>query len=169
MKVILFIVLYGFAVTVPWTPKSSSERSERSKNGMTVQWQHEHSFVRFALSAPTHGWLAIGFNENSDLSGTYLIMARVRDGFVQITEHKVLQPGKYLPVMELGGKAMIFDCQGQETADSTIISFCIPTGLYGACQKDLSSGLPYHFTMAYSRSDDFQHHSVMRTSERMAL
>ncbi len=169
MKSILFTLLYSFAITIPWQPASEEAPNLLAKNGMTIGWHHEQSFVRFELAAPTNGWLAIGFNEQQRLDNTYLIMAKVEDGYVNVTEHKVLRPGQYIPVIETNGKSMIFDCQGYESGDSTHVSFSVPTGLGGEFQKDLSPSLDYYLTIAFSRSDDFQHHSIMRTQTSVKL
>lgn len=163
------MLLYGFAVTLPLKTNDQETLMSITEKGMKVSWTHEKSFVRFELSAPTNGWVAIGFNEKTGLTDTYLIMARIRDGFAEVTEHRVFKPGHYVPVMELDGKPMIFDCAGIEADGKTIVSFSVPTGLGGEYQKDLSPNLDYYLTMAFSQSDDFQHHSIMRTQQKVKL
>jgi hypothetical protein len=43
-------------------------------NGMTVEWQHRNGAVIFTISAPTQGWVTLGFNDKDDIVHTNLIL-----------------------------------------------------------------------------------------------
>jgi hypothetical protein len=166
MKAILFILLYGFAVTIPVKP---TPPRQVEKGNMVVNWVHHGEYIQFTLEAPTKGWLAIGFNETENISGSYLIMARMNQGKAEVIEFKTLAPGNYKPIVNLGGKSMVISSEGKEKNETTNITLSIKTTADNGLQKDLSEGEEYCLHMAYSQDKDFQHHSVMRTSVQVEL
>jgi hypothetical protein len=132
-------------------------------NGMSVQWAFHGDQIEFTLSAPSQGWLAIGFNESSALPGTYLVMGRVQDGAAEVVEHKTLAPGDYRPIYTLGGQASVSGVNGQETSAGTTVRFCLPQYVADGFHRKLSPGSRWSLLVAFSREDDFRHHSMMRT------
>ena len=73
-----------------------------SKNKMTVKWHHENEHVYFEMSAPTTGWVTIGFNTNSSLVGSTLLMGNVINGKTSVLEHYTIDLGNYKPIEKLG-------------------------------------------------------------------
>ena len=135
-----------------------------SKNGMTVKWEFKDDRVFFQMSAPTKGWLAIGFNDSEQLTGTYLLMGNVVSGNANVVEHYTRKPGDYLPISELGDRGEVGNIGGKETKLGTTLNFSVPIKSKSKFKKHLKSGTLFNLLMAYSREDDFQHHSVMRTA-----
>jgi len=166
MKSIILILLYGFAVTIP-VKRISPNHVE--KNNMIVNWEHHGENISFTLEAPTTGWITIGFNETDKINGSYLIMTRMNNGKAEVEEFKTLAPGNYKLIASLGEKSMILTSEGLEKDGKTNISFKVKVTSDNGLQKDLSQGGEYCMHMAYSREKDFQHHSMMRTSERITL
>lgn len=165
---IISFLLYGFAVTLPFAPTRPSMH-EITKNGMTVRWAPTADSIRFELQAPTTGWLAIGFNQSSELTGNWLLMARVINGRAEVVEHHTLAPGNYQPIAQLGEAQVVQCVSGSETKGATTLAFSLPRNAAGRYQKSLASGSSWQMLLAYSRSDDFQHHSVMRTTTQLTL
>ena len=160
----------------------SQERLIDTKQGMTVSWYHESNRIFFELKAATQGWVAIGFNPDKGLAGTYLLMARLEDkpigasfmagfrnGQAEVLEHFTTKPGEYHPLSHFGVTGQVDDISGMEINGTTTIKFSLPQTAESSYQKDLTKGLPYHMLIAYSRDDDFQHHSIMRTSQKIIL
>ncbi len=136
---------------------------------MAVEWSEEEGKMVFALVAPSLGWLTIGFDDDNSIEGAYLIMARVRSGKTEVVEHFTSSPGEYRPITELGGKALVEDIEGREEGGKTYVSFSLPLGEKTEYQKALQVGGEYFLIIAYSRDDDFQHHSITRTSIQIKL
>lgn len=137
------------------------------QNGMTVTWRVMDERMYFKLSAPTTGWLAIGFNETKNLAGTYLLMTRVRNGEPEVIEHYTQSPGTYRPISDLGSEPSVGDVIGSQSRLSTTVEFSIPIKRVSKYHKELINGDPLNMLMAFSRHTDFQHHSIMRTSVRV--
>jgi len=149
---------------------SNSKTKTITEQGMTVSWQFSDDCIHFTLEAPTLGWVAIGFNESPDLSDTYLIMGRVNDQAVSVWEHYVYRPGDYTPFSVIGEDTQIFEANGEEKNGKTRIRFKLPLSSSSSrYRKPIAPGSQYHLLMAYSREDDFQHHSMMRTTVHITL
>jgi DOMON domain len=166
MKIILL-----FALGMCLSGLFLSDRSQHSieVNGMKVHWSTVGRDIAFELSAPTTGWIAIGFNETESLAGTYLVMARVRAGVAAVVEYKTLAPGDYRPITALGGRASVVVIGGAEQGNSTSVRFRIPQLVTDGFHKQLLPSSKWRLLVAYSREDDFQHHSMMRTNVEINL
>ena len=145
-------------------PASAPAPKSVTAQGMTVTWQQVDGGWAITMTAPTQGWVAIGFNESEQLTGTYLIMGAVENGQAKVVEHRTLAPGDYRPITELGGRVSVSQVQGSENATGTQLGFWIPEQAADRLHKQLKPGSKWHLLLAYSAEDDFAHHSRMRTS-----
>jgi DOMON domain len=164
MALIISFLVFLSSISMPDYPSSQIE-----VNGMRVVWKIAGKCIDFELSAPTSGWLAIGFNASEDLAGTYLIMACVELGKVKVVEYKTLAPGDYRPITDLGGKASVEILGGHEEGNATQVRFRIPQQVSDGFHKSLLPGSKWRLLVAYSREDDFKHHSMMRTNIAITL
>jgi hypothetical protein len=140
-----------------------------TKNGMNVQWHYRNERVFFEMSAPTEGWVTIGFNITLGTEGAYLLMGNVVNGKPAVIEHYTISAGNYKPITSLGAPANVQDVKGSETNTSTTLNFSLPIKATSNYQRDLTEGSQYTMIIAYSQEDDFQHHSIMRTSISIKL
>ncbi len=166
MKYLLIIITA--LMTTPAIAQSANVKTI-AKNRMTVNYTHHGDMISFDLSAPTTGWIAIGFNEHRGIVGSHLIMCRIVDGKPEVVEHYTISAGKYKPIIDLGGKSAISNIKGEQDNGTTNVSFDIVTSTIDQYHKDLSEGKEYYIMLAYSLSDDFQHHSIMRTNIKSIL
>ena len=160
---LLIMFLHAASSTQGQEPKKVLE------DGMAVSWHFDDTNIHFEMSAPTSGWVTIGFNEASGIKYSYLLMGNVVNGKAYVVEHFSQSPGNYSPIENLGGTVQVWNISGQEEKGSTTIEFTLPIGRPTAYQKELLKGKKYHMIMAYSVDDDFQHHSIMRTSVEIQL
>ena len=142
---------------------------EVSKNNMTVKWKIEREIIFFEMEAPTDGWIAIGFNETASLAGTYLLMGRVTNGKAELVEHYTAQPGSYKPITQYGITGQTTHISGTESGNITRLKFAVPVTTASKYHKTLLPDTEWTLLMAYSLDDDFQHHSIMRTSVAIKL
>ena len=139
------------------------------KNEMKVSWHFENDRIFFKMSAPTDGWVTIGFNTVKGTKGAYLLMGNIVEGVPNIIEHYTLNPGDYRTISSLGEKSQVKDITGVEKASNSTLVFSLPIIAVSKYQKDLTEGTEYTMIIAYSQEDDFQHHSIMRTSVNVTL
>jgi hypothetical protein len=139
------------------------------ENGMSIRWHYAKERIFFEMSAPTDGWVTIGFNTTSSTEGAYLLMGSVVNGETKLVEHYTISAGNYKPLTILGEKAQVQDVTGHEKGKSTTVKFSLPVKAASKYQRNLVSGSEYVMIIAYSQEDDFQHHSMMRTSIQVKL
>lgn len=149
--------------------QAQENMKEVHKNGMTVKWKIEEEHIHFQMEAPTDGWVTIGFNETTALAGTYLLMGRIRNGKAEVVEHYTERPGSYKPVVDYGVPSQVVKVSGEEKEGRTSLEFSIPIKKVSKYHKQLSPGTKWNLLIAYSLDDDFQHHSIMRTSAGIKL
>ncbi|MEO1654943.1 MAG: DOMON domain-containing protein, partial [Bacteroidota bacterium] len=155
MRLVLFVFLLGFAC-------ESRAQKEIRVQGMKFTYQLLQNELEIELSAPTQGWLGIGFNRENNIVKSDLLLFRVKNGQAEGRDMYVLGFGNPRQDQDLGGKSDFRILAFQEKAGSTWIRFRIP----------LQSGDDYDFShrvgekiwliLAYSVDDDFGHHSRMR-------
>jgi hypothetical protein len=156
-------------------PKNTSkmEQSESPKhievNGMTVEWTYKNDRVFFTVSAPTEGWIVLGFNKKDDIVGSNLIFGRVQSGKVDVVDHFVVAAGNHQPTEKMGSKPVFQDVSGAEKVGKTTLSFSMPVKAFDAYHFDLKEGSEQWFICAFSAEDDFYHHSRMREHRKVTL
>lgn len=166
--VTILIGLLAGLVALVFDP-SEQQQNMIEKNGMKVRWSFLNDRIYFDVSAPTSGWVAIGFNEKPGLEGTYLLMGHVTNGVAEVKEHFVVAPGDYRPMEAFGAPSVVTIGWGVEETGSTSLQFSIPIKANDAFRKQMSPASSLHLLLAYSASDDFQHHSIMRTQTKIQL
>jgi hypothetical protein len=140
-----------------------------SKNRMNVSWYYVNNKIFFEMSAPTNGWVTIGFNTKSGMVGAYLLMGNIINNKVTLVEHYTKSPGNYFPISKFGAISQVENVEGVEKSNNTTIKFSLPIKAFSKYQKDLTETKEYIMIIAYSQEDDFQHHSIMRTSINVKL
>lgn len=136
---------------------------------MVIKWNERADHWVFEMSAPTEGWLALGFNTKNSIVHTNLIMATVKAGVLESEDLYVVGFGNPQPVEKLGGKSAIHQLQGEEKAGRTTIRFSIPKTAIDKYHYDLQPGQDLWLICAYSRADEFDHHSTMRQHVQVKL
>jgi len=131
-------------------------------NGMLFQYEIKEDSLYGFLSAPTMGWLMIGFNDKNTTSGADFKFFAVIDQTNVASDRKNIEGRNYPSDMKLGGKNNIKLIEGEENQNGTEISFVLPlqTGDTNDFQHEM--GKPFWLILAYSAEDDFNHHSRMR-------
>ncbi len=163
------LVTLSLLVLIATQCYSQAKMNTITKNGMTVSWELKEGRMHFEMSAPTDGWVAIGFNDSEKTTGNYLIMGNVINGRVTIEEHYTISSGNYKSFAQLNTDAAVFDIKGSEASKTTKLKFSLPQSSTNKYAKDLKIRLEYVLLIAFSQEDDFQHHSIMRTSQKIIL
>ncbi len=164
LYIISFIILLLFSQCY-----SQTKMKTITKNGMTVSWEFKSNRIYFEMVAPTDGWVAIGFNNSESTTGNYLIMGKVENGKVTVEEHYTSSPGNYQTFAKLLVDSSVDNVEGLEINNKTTVKFSLPTISTNKYAKDLKEKNEYILLIAFSQEDDFQHHSIMRTSSKINL
>jgi hypothetical protein len=161
---ILTQILAIGAISLPSQPLIYQGMEEKSVKiqGMQVQWYFQGGNVHINVTAPSTGWLAIGFNTRNDIIGANLIMAAVQHGQVRIEDQYVVRAGEHPLVSSLGGVSVVSNASGNEQNGRTSVSFTIPQHSQDRFHYNLTEATSIYIICAYSAEKDFAHHSMMR-------
>ena len=137
--------------------------------GMRVAWSHRDGAVIFDVSAPTTGWVAVGFNDVDSIIGADLVMMRIVDGALEVQNRFVVATGDHRPVEEIGGVSIVLGVEGELSEGRIGMRVVLDPRGEGSHHYSLAPGSEIVLINAYSVSPDFQHHSRMRRHVRVRL
>lgn len=140
-----------------------------STNGVTFRWKLENGQMKCQVSAPTSGWVAVGFKPASGLVQSNLIMGAFRDGYSVCEDRYVVNLGEYPQVETLGGNSAIEYSEVTENNGRTEMHFAIPSTSSDGYHYNFEEGQSIFVTLAFSRSDDFTHHSAIRVQMELKV
>lgn len=154
----LFVLaLYWFVLFA-----TNSTAHELEVDGMRISWSYREDEIEITLSAPTEGWVAVGFNTVDDIVGAELVMARTT-GAETYAEHRyVVAPGDHRPVTSMGRLSMVKSAEGIVVDGRVEITLRLFPEHAALPEIRLNPGQRLYLILAYSVSPDFNHHSRMR-------
>ncbi|MFK5980223.1 MAG: hypothetical protein QM488_15175 [Rhizobiaceae bacterium] len=140
--------------------------SSRGKNiiedaGVKFQWHHKDGRLFGTLSAPTAGWIAVGFNEVAGLNNMRFIMAAVSTMPIRAEDH-LTQLRRHTDVKELGIATSLADVSGNWDGNDSTLSFSLSHIFEGRPSLTLSPYSKIHLMLAWSHETNFNHHSAWR-------
>jgi len=93
---------------------------------MTFDWSVAGENLAIKLSAPTTGWVAIGFHPTDMMKDANIILGMVKDGKVEISDDFGTQPTQHTPDAKRDGQENVTVVGGTETGNTTTLEFSIP-------------------------------------------
>ena len=93
---------------------------------MTFSWKVNGADIHIKLTAPTTGWVGIGFNPSKEMKDAKFVLGYVKDGETIISDEFGTGEIKHETVEKLGGKSDISLIGGKEEGGETTIEFTIP-------------------------------------------
>ncbi len=153
------------------TPLSQAEAGpwrEAAAGGMVFRWRHEGAVLRGQLSAPTPGWLAVGFNDAERLRGTCFVMAQVSEAPPRLELRRAAVPD-HGPVADAQVQRDLVLVSDSFGGGASRLDFDLPHRSGDALGVNLRAGAATYLMLAWSRSTDFGHHSAFREHQRVIL
>lgn len=93
---------------------------------MTFDWSVIGENLAVKLTAPTTGWVAIGFHPTDMMKDANIIIGMVKDGKVEISDDFGTQPTQHGPDTKRDGQENVTVVGGIETGNTTTLEFSIP-------------------------------------------
>ncbi|MCG8553296.1 MAG: DOMON domain-containing protein [Desulfobacterales bacterium] len=132
---------------------------------MTVQWRLDETMIHLKLTAPTQGWVGIGFGPEDAMKGADFILGAVKKGKVKIVDHYGDKKRGHSSDEKLGGKNHVQNPQGSEVDGTTSIWFSLPLGSDEQWDKSIEVNSMYPIMLAYgSGADSFRRGHAWRGS-----
>ena len=135
------------------------------------QWKIESSNLDVVLTAPTTGWISVGFDPSQKMKDANIIIGYVKDGQVFLRDDFGVEPKKHQSDESLGGRSDISDAGGSENDGTTQIRFTIPLDSGDSKDRALSAGGDYRVILAYGtdEADGFGSYHAKRTTVKIKL
>lgn len=140
----------------------SYAQQEVNIGGMNFRYEIIHDSIYGFLSAPTRGWIMIGFNSKNSVEGADFKFFRMVNGTVEVSDRKNIGNRTYPSDVTLGGKNNVRVLKGAETVNRTSIYFVFPFQTKDVNDFQHRLNESFWLILAYSQDDDFLHHSRMR-------
>lgn len=130
--------------------------------GMTFSYELNEDSIEIKLTAPTNGWIGVGFNNRDNIVKSDLLLFNVVSAQPNALDMYVVGFGNPREDSKLGGSHSIKILDSQETIDKTYVHFIIPMKSNDRYDFQHEIDQDFWLILAYSTHDDFAHHSRMR-------
>ncbi|MDA3810235.1 MAG: DOMON domain-containing protein [Spirochaetaceae bacterium] len=163
------VFLVQFVFSVEQGRELSNGFKEIIKSDMTFQWKVESNSLRIILSAPTEGWIAVGFNPSKIMKDADFKLVYVDGSTVHMEDH--FGDGLFGHKIDdsLGGSQDFEIIQGKEEMGKTTVEFTIPLNSNDEFDKILAEGDVVKVLLAYGTRDDLNRKHKTRTSVEIKL
>ncbi len=143
--------------------------NEITAEGITLQWKISGSFLEVVLSAPTDGWVAVGFDPTSLMKDANIIIGFVKDGTPVVRDDFGSWYTSHDADESQGGSNDVVIRSGSESGKKTEFSFALPLDSGDPLDRTLVEGKTYTVILAYGTVDDFTTRHKKRTSVEITL
>lgn len=132
----------------------------------TVAWLEMEDSYRFTVTAPTSGWVAIGFGGGPAMKDAAIVIGYSLDGEGFIRDDHGTSPVAHAPDTELGGSSDISEYGVREVDGSTEMTFVIPADPEDQLDPALAPETTLRVLVAHGEQDDFTGmHSAAHSAE----
>ena len=133
--------------------------NEHNESGFILEWMVNDttSTLHVRMTAPTTGWVAVGFDPQTVMLEANLIIGYVSGSSTELRDDWGTGQHSHDADTALGGTDNVTLVEGSETAGETTIEFTIPMDSGDAYDKALVEGTTYNVILAYGSNgaDDF--------------
>jgi hypothetical protein len=139
--------------------------------GVTVQWMVEGDMLTVVMSAPTTGWVAVGFDPSRQMADANIIIGYVEDGEVFLSDEYGIGNVRHGADVDNGGVDNLSGVEGSEADGATTLKFTIPLDSGDSTDKPLVAGNTYKIILAHgpNGADDFGTYHGSRGSVEVEL
>ena len=136
------------------------------------QWKVEGEDLHIQISAPTTGWISVGFDPSNKMADANILIGYVENGTAQLRDDYGVGAVKHGPDTGEGGSENFSNLEGSETDGVTVLRFTIPLDSGDTYDKKLSAGGKHKVIYAYGPNgkDDYgSYHAKTRGSFEVTL
>ncbi len=135
------------------------------------KWATDGALLRCTLSAPTTGWVSVGFNPTVMKKDANLIIGYFKQGTAYIQDNWGTSQTAHASDVSLGGTDDVTDISGSETTGRTEISFAIPLDSGDPYDRVLVPGNSYRVIFAYgpNGADNYTSEHVATASSNITI
>jgi PKD repeat protein len=125
------------------------EYKEVTRNNITLKWRTDAGNLHVILSAPTTGWVSVGFDAATAHKDANIIIGYVKNTDVYIQDNYGISMFGHASDISLGGTDDVTNPAGSEESNVTEISFTIPLDSGDPYDRPLVAGQTYTVILGY--------------------
>jgi hypothetical protein len=135
----------------------SGDRSVQVAENWGFSWRFLEDEIEFTVSAPTTGWVGIGFNPSRMMKDADYILAYVDGGQLYATDEYGTGNTKHEADDTIGGQQNVRAIEGSESNGTTRVVFAVPLDSGDQYDKVFTQGETYTVLLAYGadNADNF--------------
>ncbi len=173
-------IVFAALIVILSTALAGAQAQEKDENGfwvtsaigMDLKWKVEGEWLDVSVSAPTTGWVAVGFNPTGKMKNANIIIGYVQNGEVFMRDDFGSTLTRHQADADIGGSLDIGEPSGSESNGKTEISFRIKLDSGDAKDRPLEAGKTYRVILAHGEdgADNFgAYHGGKRTTIKITL
>ncbi len=142
-----------------------------SEGDLHLDWMVDGEDLKLRVSAPTTGWVAIGFEPSSAMKDANMIIGHVSGGSASARDDFGTSRTAHASDESLGGSSNVRDISGSEEDGHTTLRFTIPLDSGDEYDQPLSPGSTHKVIYAYGPdgADDYSTYHAARGSLEITL
>lgn len=125
-KVVSLMLSLVFVSSIALNGTAAEYDHEIKAKKMDFAWKIDAENMHIKLSAPTTGWVGIGFNPTKMMEGANYILGYVKDGKVKLRDDYGDSQRNHKEDKRLGGTTDLTVVGGEEQGENTTLEFTIP-------------------------------------------
>ena len=128
-----------------------------TSQGITLEWRDMGDSLEVVLTAPTTGWVGVGFDPVSQMEGANFLLGFVEDNVAEMRDDWGTGSFSHASDESLGGTADLTVDGGSESEGETTLEFTIPLDSGDDYDKALTAGQSVTVILAHgpSGADNF--------------
>ncbi len=155
-----FVTGLGMTITAV-SAQASPPPQSLSIDGMTFRSWHVDRRLFSTFTAPTLGWVGVGFNNQQRLKESRFVIGAMSNNSFYAEEHIAVVPD-HPRVQALGLETSADDVVGSVSNNQTTLQFSLPHIPPNGDNPTLLPGTATYLMLAWSHHTDFDHHSAWR-------
>lgn len=142
-----------------------------TERGITLSWRINGEALEVSVSAPTTGWVAVGFEPSRAMKDANILIGYVADGEVVVTDQFGTTMVQHAEDTTLGGTVDVTVLGGAESDGSTTLEFSIPLDSGDEYDRPLEPGSTVGVILAYGENgaDDLSGYHRDRAAVEITL
>ena len=120
------VVILTFLVSMVNVAQSAEYQHSLTVEKMTFDWSIDGDQLAVKLTAPTKGWVSVGFNPTDKMKDANIIIGYVKNGKVKIVDDFGSGATLHKDDTKIGGTENVTVVGGSEEGDVTTLEFSIP-------------------------------------------
>ncbi len=169
----IILIISGILPFSTWAQNKDVQEKlvfkEASAAGVTFKWAVKEETLYVKLSAPTKGWVAVGFEPSMMMKDADIIIGYVKGSDVVIEDHFGFRPTSHRTDEEIGGTNDVTILGGTEDNGTTTLEFSIPLDSMDTFDRRLEKGKRYKVIVAYGKKDNLETYHKKRGSFKITL